>query len=83
MENLIIPITEISENPSNENLDYRVIFSGKMIESDEENEFAIAFMNSTLKNPETNIGIKVLQSGNPASESANSIDCNQKVRNSF
>ena len=75
-------ITEISENPSNENLDYRVIFSGKMIESGEDNEFAIAVMNSTLKNPETNMGIKVLQSGNPASESGCSVGCNQKDRNS-
>jgi hypothetical protein len=73
----------IIDNPYNEDLDYRVIFSGKMIESDEENVFAITFMNSTLKNPETSVDIKILQSGNPISESVNSIDCNQKVRNSF
>ncbi len=75
--------TEISESPFNENLGYRVIFSGKMIESDERSEFAIAFMNSTLKNPETNIDVKLLQFGNPTSESVSSIDCNEKVRNSF
>ena len=75
--------TEISESPFNENLGYRVIFSGKMIESDEENVFAIAFMNSTLKNPETGIDIKILQFGSPTSESVSSIDCTEKVRNSF
>ena len=76
-------ITEISENPSNENMDYRVIFSGKMVESDDENVFAIAFMNSILKNSETSPDIKLLQFENPTSETVNSIDCNQKVRNSF
>ena len=76
-------VTEISENPSNENMDYRVIFSGKIIESNEENVFAIAFMNSTLKNPETSQDAKLLQFGNPTSETVNSIDCDQKVRNSF
>ena len=64
-------------------LNYRVIFSGKMAESDEENVITIAFMNSNLKNPETSQDIKLLQFGNPTSETVNSIDCNQKVRNSF
>jgi hypothetical protein len=73
-------VTEISEIPSKENMDYRVIFSGKMIESDEESEFAIAFLNSAPKNPETNMSIKVLQSGNSASESGYSGGCNQKDR---
>ncbi len=75
--------TEISENSFNENLDYKVIFSGKMIEYDEESEFAISFMNSALKNPETNMDVKLLQLGNPTSESVIFIDCKEKVRNSF
>ncbi len=75
--------TEISENSFNENLDYKVIFSGKMIEYDEESEFAISFMNSALKNPETNMDVKLLQIGNPTSESVYFIDCKEKVRNSF
>ncbi len=75
--------TEISENSFNENLDYKVIFSGKMIEYDEESEFAITFMNSALKNPETNMDVKLLQLGNPTSESVYFIDCKEKVRNSF
>jgi len=66
---------------SSEDLDYRVIFSGKMVESEKENVFAIAFIN-TSQSPETGQNIKLLQFGNPASESVNSIDCNQKVRNS-
>ena len=75
--------TEISENSFNENLDYKVIFSGKMIEFDEESEFAITFMNSALKNPETNMDVKLLQLGNPTSESVIFIDCKEKVGNSF
>ena len=75
--------TEISENSFNENLDYKVIFSGKMIEYDEESEFAITFMNSALKNPETNMDVKLLQLGNPTSESVIFIDCKEKVGNSF
>jgi len=75
--------TENSPSSFNENLGYRVIFSGKMIESGEGSEFAIAFMNSTLRNPETNIDIRLLQFENPTSESVSSIDCDEKVRNSF
>ena len=73
----------MNDNLPNEDLEYRVIFSGKMVESDKENVITIAFMNSNLKNPETSQDIKLLQFGNPTSETVNSIDCNQKVRNSF
>ena len=71
----------MGKNFSSEDLNYRVIFSGKMIESDKENIFAIASMN-TSQCPETSQNIKLLQFGNPTSDSVNSIDCNQKVRNS-
>ena len=71
---------ELDKNFSSEDLDYRVIFSGKLIESDKENIFAIASMN-TSQSTEPSQNIKLLQFGNPTSESVNSIDCNQKVRN--
>jgi len=69
----------IGKNFSSEDLNFKVIFSGKMIESDKENIFAIASMN-TSQSPETSQNIKILQFGNPTSDSVNSIDCNQKVR---
>ena len=71
---------EIKENSSTENLDYRVIFSGKMEESDKENVFAIAFMNST-QIPETSQNIKLLQFGTENSEYVYPTECNQLVRN--
>lgn len=72
-----------TEDLSNENLGYRVIFSGKMIESGEKNEFAYAFMNSTQKNSEINPEIKNLPFVNPASELIDSWDGKQKIRNTF
>jgi hypothetical protein len=71
---------EIIENSLNENYDYRVIFSGKMEESDKENVFAIAFMNST-QIPETSQNIKFLQFGTENSEYVYTTECNQLVRN--
>jgi hypothetical protein len=71
----------IGKNFSSEDLNYKVIFSGKMVESDKENIFAIASMN-TSQSHETGQNIKLLQFGNPTSESVNSNDCNQEVRNS-
>ncbi len=71
---------EIIENSLKENYDYRVIFSGKMEESDKENVFAIAFMNST-QIPETSQNIKLLQFGTENSEYVYPTECNQLVRN--
>ena len=71
---------ENQENSSNEDLDYRVIFSGKMEDSDKENEFAIAFMNST-QIPETSQNIKLLQFGTQTSEYVHPTECNQLLRN--
>jgi hypothetical protein len=53
-----------------------------MAESDEENIFAVAFTNPNLKNSESNLDLKLLQFGNSTAGSINSIDCNQKARNS-
>lgn len=72
-----------TEDLSKENLGYRVIFSGKMIESGEKDEFAFAFMNSTQKNSETNPDTKILPFGNSALESGDSMDGKEKVRNTF
>jgi len=71
---------KMDKNFSSEDLNYRVIFSGKMIESDKENIFAIASM-ITSQSPETGQNIKILQFENPTSESVNSNNCNQEVRN--
>ena len=70
-----------TEDLSKENLGYRVIFSGKMIESGEKDEFA--FMNSAQKNSETNPETKILPFGNTPPETGNSLDDKQKVRNTF
>jgi len=72
-----------TEDLTNESLGYRVIFSGKMIESGEKNEFPYAFINSAQKNSEINPEIKNLPFGNPASESVDFRDDKQKVRNTF
>jgi len=44
-------------------LSYRVIFSRKVVETNEETLFAISFMNSGFKNPEIGQNIKFLQMG--------------------
>ncbi len=73
----------INNNLSDEDLEYRVIFSGKIEESDEKNVFTFASMNQTCKNAESNLDIKSPQLENLPSETVNSIYCNEKVRNSF
>lgn len=73
--------TKFTKSPSQENLDYRVIFSGKITESDKENVFAYAFMNSS-QSPEVNQNFKLLQFGNLTSESMKTPEYDQKVRNS-
>ena len=61
--------------------DYKVIFSGKMEESDEKNVFAVAIMNSTqnsdlVKNP------KISQFGSQTFVSVPLTDCIKNVKNS-
>ncbi len=73
--------SKLSDNPSKENLDYRVVFSGKMAESDKENVFAYAFMNSG-QNHEMNQNFKLLQYGNFTSEQVKTPEYNQKIRTS-
>ena len=68
---------------SNEDLNYRVIFSGKITETDEENVFAISFMKSGLKNPEMGQNIKIFQFGEITINSEKPIGTNQEFRNSI
>ena len=65
---------------SSEQLDYRVIFSGNLEESGEENVFAIAFMNSN-QGPEMIKNFKNLQFGNHTSENGKFYELDQKWRN--
>ncbi len=71
------------ETASDEDLSYRVVFSGKVSETDEENVIAISFMNSGLKNPEIDQNIKFLQIGELTIKSEKSINSNQEFRNSI
>lgn len=66
---------------SDEDLSYRVIFSGKIAETDEENVFAISFVISGLKNPETEQNFKLLQIGELSTNSEKSSGFNQEFRN--
>jgi len=66
-----------------EDLSYKIIFSGKITETDEENIFAISFMNSGIKNPEIGQNIKFLQIGELTIDSGKSIVSNQEFRNSI
>ena len=75
---------EISiENDSNKDLSYKIVFSGKIAETNEEGGFAISFMNSIIKNPETAQNVKLLQIGESILNSEKSIDSNQEFRNSI
>ena len=74
---------DISENLPEKDLDYRVIFSGNMTESDEKNQFLIVFLSSILESSEKSLDPQLFQIKSPTSESINSIDSNQKVRNPY
>ena len=67
---------------SDEDLSYRVVFSGKAVEIDEENAIAISFMNSSLKNPEMGQNIKFSQIGELTMISEKS-SSSQEFRNSI
>ncbi len=71
------------EIASNEDLSYRVIFSGKVVEIDKENEIVTSLINSSLKNHEMSQNIKFLQVGELSINSENSISSNQEFRNSI
>lgn len=72
---------EISiEDTSNGNLGYKVVFSGKIVET-RENEFAISFMNSMINNLETAQNLKILE--NVPINSEKPIGPNQEFKNSI
>ncbi|BDQ31938.1 hypothetical protein [Nitrosopumilus zosterae] len=73
----------IHEIVSDEDFSYKVIFSGKITETDEENEFAISFLISGLKNIETEQNIKLLQIGELSINSEESNSFTQEFRNSI
>ncbi len=68
-------------NASGEDLNYRVIFSGKIVETTEQDVYAISFMNSGLKNSEMGQNIKIFQFGEITINSENS--SYQEFRNSI
>ena len=68
------------KNPFNKDLNYQVIFSGKMLDSDEVDDFAFAFINPTLEKSES-LDIKPLQFGNMTLEPVISIGGYQKAIN--
>jgi len=75
---------EISiEDDFNKDLSYKIVFSGKIAETDEENVFAISFMNSIVKNPEMAQNVKLLQIGESVINSEKSISSNQEFGNSI
>ena len=71
------------ENESNENLSFKIVFSGKIGETGEENEFVISLMNSIIKNPETVQNIRLLQIGESVMNSERTNGSNQEFRNSY
>ena len=75
---------EIStENKFDENLRFKIIFSGKNGETGKENEFVISLMNSVIKNPETVQNIRLLQMGTSEVNSEKTDSPNHEFRNSY
>jgi len=71
------------ENESNDNLSFKIVFSGKIGETGEENEFVISLMNSIIKNPETVQNIRLLQIEESVINSERTNGSNQEFRNSY
>ena len=71
----------LHENASGEDLNYRVIFSGKIVDTTEQDVYAISFMNSGLKSPEMGQNIKIFQFGEITISSEN--NSTQEFRNSI
>ena len=68
---------------SDEDLSYRIIFSGKIAETGEENLFAVSFINSDLKNLDIFTYLKIFQIGKLAINSEKIIGSNQEFRNTI
>ena len=75
---------EISvENDSNEELSYKIVFSGKNPKTEEENGFAISFMNNIIKNLETAQNSRLMQSEESFINPEKSVSYNQEFKNSI
>jgi len=68
---------------SNGKIIYKVVFSGKIVETKEENEFAISFMNSMIKNLETAQNIRLLDNVDSVKNSEKPIGSNPEFRSSI
>jgi len=71
-----------TESKSDENLRFKIIFSGKNGETGKENEFVISLMNSIIKNPETVQNIRLLQIGTSEVNSEQTDSPSHEFRNS-
>ena len=71
---------EMHEIVSDEGLNYRIIFSGKIVEIDEENKIVISFLNFIQKNSEEDQNIKFLEIGELNINSEKPIISNQEFR---
>ncbi|MDH5430529.1 MAG: hypothetical protein OEW78_01425, partial [Nitrosopumilus sp.] len=65
-----------------EDLSFKVIFSEKNAEIDQENAFVLFLMNSVMKYPEITHDIKILHTGEMVINSEKSNGINQEFRNS-
>ena len=73
----------IDEEILDEEISFKVVFSGKITESDEENVIAVSLMNSVIKNPETSQNLKLLHIEESITNLENSMSSNQEFKNSF
>ncbi len=71
----------LNETASEGELSYKIIFSGKISETDEANVFEIFFVNLVTKNPELGENIKFLQIEELIINSEKSIESNQEFKN--
>ncbi len=73
----------LTESKSDENLRFKIIFSGKNGETGKENEFVISLMNSIIKNPETVQNVRLLQIGTSEVNSEQTDNPSHEFRNSY
>lgn len=69
------------KNSSNNDLSYKIIFSGKVVDEIKESVYVISFMNSSFKNPEMSQIVKFQQIGEMVINSEKLIGSNQEFRN--
>jgi hypothetical protein len=72
-----------TESKSDENLSFKIMFSGKNGETGKESEFVLSLMNSVIKNPETVQNIRLLQIGESEVNSEQTDGSSHEFRNSY